>query len=926
MRKSREEGPQAKARCAGKPNKPQACASKIRVAFQAAMMDFRGFNQPKGDNPTSDDFLMQYSDLKSERNKQAALNGLKGFISGNNFSFVVDLLHNLSKPKRRAVIKELLLRFASDSIAVLGESEVEKELGIKCMKMSMEDAVVLFYSGNYSHVQWDTMAAAVNRMMDANLRKMFGRAVPTVRAMLKHLKSDGALLEGDGIAVVELHGEEGDIVDLTLDDKEEVVEEGTAVSESPQTVLRGVFVKNVMGKLIQPELRTIRKLLPRSWRLMLNANCINIVIAIDNTSRQTFSGQTVKLEQAVLKIIIPGVKSAQQSPCLAIPIFFMEGDETYSALHKILNQMVDSGSLTNTVQIPADDGEGEGVLDVRWHLCSDHKLVAMFGGFGGSGCNKPCFLCNWDRTNPYSPTAARTEADILKKSAWAVQYMKPIQDASLKVKLAQGKLTEARKPGAKTKPDIMAKLQTDLHAAKSERRTAFQKVGGMLQNEPEHELAQLLNSAPFLQKRAAALKGKHLERASGELADAVHADLQLLQDQIQNAQHSLQLAQDVLHSAEKSLAQCDVDQLGDETHDRLLDMVEQAADHLQDMEDHCSGLAESWTFEVDKVNGLDGLIVKVSGGQVQVMKPALQFANMATDFLHTILSDACEGLYRGCMVKELVPPSRWYLEALHLIINTGNGWIEVARNTFQYLLTAEGVARNRNEPGHSPEEWEQATSSSRQSKTWTAAGFDLEKHIKRVLGSKLAKPLTKFHGAQIEAIFRNQDMIWAAEPLASGLAELEKDDEAAAIVNDLKSTLEALGRVHQQVSIAKPDVAVMEQAVKQFGVSHKRFTSPQCLAPCRYRMKFYDHAILQHLLEQTRELGKFGMSLAMVSSKFLEANNKVVKAVMRRLPGGGRSRAGHAHLPLVQGLKRCIAMATIGRPKLYKHMMEEEDI
>jgi hypothetical protein len=38
----------------------------------------------------------------------------------------------------------------------------------------------------------------------------------------------------------------------------------------------------------------------------------------------------------------------------------------------------------------------------------------------------------------------------------------------------------------------------------------------------------------------------------------------------------------------------------------------------------------------------------------------------------------------------------------------------------------------------------------------------------------------------------------------------------------------------------------------------------------------------------SRVLKERGLSLAVVSSKFLEANHKVVKAIMRRLPEGGR--------------------------------------
>lgn len=76
------------------------------------------------------------------------------------------------------------------------------------------------------------------------------------------------------------------------------------------------------------------------------------MLAVDNTSRQTFGGQSAKLEQGVIKIILPGLDVAQQSPCLAIPIFFLDGDERYTTLQQLLSAMVDSGSLSHNVSVP----------------------------------------------------------------------------------------------------------------------------------------------------------------------------------------------------------------------------------------------------------------------------------------------------------------------------------------------------------------------------------------------------------------------------------------------------------------------------------------------------------------------------------------------------------------------------------------------
>lgn len=145
------------------------------------------------------------------------------------------------------------------------------------------------------------------------------------------LKASGIKPQSKDLKVVEL--QEGDqedlIVDLTLEEsvEEAAGEEAAACrsSTSRKVMLRAVYVKDVMGALVAPELQGIRKFLPGTYALIKAQGHVDIVLAIDNTSRTHFSGHSSKLEQAVIKIILPGIDSAQQSPCLAIPIFFMEG-------------------------------------------------------------------------------------------------------------------------------------------------------------------------------------------------------------------------------------------------------------------------------------------------------------------------------------------------------------------------------------------------------------------------------------------------------------------------------------------------------------------------------------------------------------------------------------------------------------------------
>jgi hypothetical protein len=76
-------------------------------------------------------------------------------------------------------------------------------------------------------------------------------------------------------------------------------------------------------------------------------------------------------------------------------------------------------------------------------------------------------------------------------------------------------------------------------------------------------------------------------------------------------------------------------------------------------------------------------------------KMVVQFRDISKEILQELLSYVCAGFYRARLLQELIPSSRWRIETLHLILNTGNCWFEVARNVFQYLLTADGNVRDR---------------------------------------------------------------------------------------------------------------------------------------------------------------------------------------------------------------------------------------
>jgi hypothetical protein len=493
---------QVKRRTSGDRNRERPTSASIRTASEWAMKQFSGFDPDKD----RDEQITQYVSIESDRCKTAVTGGLREFIKGNDYTFMADILRTLPVRKRRKVIQNIVLSFTEDALAVFNKPEVQEELTDSAMKMTKADAVMLFYMGNNSKQQWDQMAAAVNKLAQGDLRKQYGGVIPCYKTLNRYLEKTGAKLCNDDLTVIDQDQDLDEAIDVTLVDEEG--EEVLEPADEKQQKQRAAFVKDVIRRLVVPELLGIRKYLPKCFASMKEAGKIDIVLAIDNTARANFGGVSLKLEQVVIKIMLPGIDSAQQSPALAIPILFMEGDETYASLKKVQTEQMGM-SLKRLVDVPLGSGEKTCTLCVNWHLCSDHKLVALFGGFGVSYWNKPCFICDWDRTNPFTDVTIRFEDDILKRTEWAEKFFKPIHEAQAELKAATKKANATKNCSVAAN----AAKQNQVDQAKKKRDTAFKEVGDMLKSCPEHELVKLLNNCQCLQPRAAGLAKKHLKPA-----------------------------------------------------------------------------------------------------------------------------------------------------------------------------------------------------------------------------------------------------------------------------------------------------------------------------------------------------------------------------------------------------------------------------
>jgi hypothetical protein len=349
----------------------RATASQVWQGFQGMMQGLHGIKRRARQGE------VHFADIPDTRVASAIRSGAyRFFCKDDDFSFLVDMAEQLPVDQRQAFIEDVLTRFRHEGSAVLKRADIRQvgsarthqffyclsvllyntmalalhtchpgpvitrvpsHVAISCVmqnlglctmdrKMPIADAVILCTTGHYTERGWNAMAASVNNAINPTHKKKAAGFVPGFRAIQSELKRMGAQMDMEDIKVVLMRVLEDGVIDLTEDDSVHAdvdVLGATGTSEQPAADMRGVYVKDVMRQVAR-ELVKIREEMPRVYEHM-RKNGVHIVLAVDNTSRQVFSGCTLKLEQGCVKIVLPLVKSAQQSPSMAIPIFFFEG-------------------------------------------------------------------------------------------------------------------------------------------------------------------------------------------------------------------------------------------------------------------------------------------------------------------------------------------------------------------------------------------------------------------------------------------------------------------------------------------------------------------------------------------------------------------------------------------------------------------------
>lgn len=259
-------------------------------------------------------------------------------------------------------------------------------------------------------------------------------------------------------------------------------------------------------------------------------------------------------------------------------------------------------------------------------------------------------------------------------------------------------------------------------------------------------------------------------------------------------------------------------------------------------------------------------------------------------------------------MQAVIPPKRRWLELLHLDINCANSLLRLGMTMFHYLVTKDGTAVRSPDA----QSWPTPKPGNVQTIEWKAKGFDFVEHVQQAIN--VALPMTGLDGNGAADLLRDQAQIWTKGHMPSILKKLYEGHGTAPWVQALQGAFKALADVRLQLYSINVDLVALEVSCADYTRHLRVLTDKGNPHPCRTTFKVYDHAIECHVVGQTRELKKTGLSLAMVSSRYLEANNKTVKAISKRLSGGGqRVLEGHTRNVLFQLMRKIAQLSRVLR-------------
>ena len=316
------------------------------------------------------------------------------------------------------------------------------------LRMSHLQAGAMKHEAHIIDQQYKIVARHVNMNMPPQLKYTLGGIVPHLGKVKNQLEYAGLRLDYDDLVRTVLYPQ-GSVIDLSgsNSDDEEAGTEHARSHNTHESGVKCVYVKDPLDTLVRPEIEDVLNLFPSCGELILNPTAspwkregtpvVDFVLHVDNTSLETATGATESYECAVIRQILPGLDSAQQSHFSCIPLFVFEGDEKYeyiqSMFAKLLGGSGNDGLLKDWVDVETNAGEKHRVK-IEWHLCSDMKLILIVLGLKAGG-TFPCFKCQWNKQmGLQGPCSDRKPDDVM---SCIIQRFTPVLAIDSKVSFFQ---------------------------------------------------------------------------------------------------------------------------------------------------------------------------------------------------------------------------------------------------------------------------------------------------------------------------------------------------------------------------------------------------------------------------------------------------------------------------------------------------------
>jgi hypothetical protein len=164
-------------------------------------------------------------------------------------------------------------------------------------------------------------------------------------------------------------------------------------------------------------------------------------------------------------------------------------------------------------------------------------------------------------------------------------------------------------------------------------------------------------------------------------------------------------------------------------------------------------------------------------------------------------------------------------------------------------------------------------------------GLDLEAVVQEEFNIRC--PLQKYHGGQLEKIYGQQYLIWEYPKFAAALSRMAGDRVCRRVMTSVKSVWKCLSAVHREVHQAHPDVDVVKGYVGAFLHEVDLLRGQNTPKPCRYRGKFYAHALASHTVKDLENLKGHDLGLVHFCTRSSEHNKRPLKASYSRILAGG---------------------------------------